>query len=45
MDGHSAVHSAWPVEESTKPIGRAEVARGGCSSACNFSVTRRIEGL
>jgi hypothetical protein len=41
---YSALHGFWPVEESTKlvdePTGRGEVAKGGCSFAWNFSVTR-----
>ena len=38
------MHGFWPVEELAEladgPTGRGEVARGGCSFAWNFSVTR-----
>ena len=41
---YSAVHVSWPVEDLTElavgPTGCGEVARGGCSFAFNFSVTR-----
>jgi len=41
---YSALHGFWPVEELAEladgPTGRGEVARGGCSFAWNFIVTR-----
>jgi hypothetical protein len=40
---YSAVHGFWPMvlaELADEPSGGGEVARGGCTFACNFSVTR-----
>jgi len=38
---YSAVQGFWPVEElADGPTGRGEVARGVCSFAWNFSMTR-----
>ena len=42
--GYSAVHGFWPVEETAElaagPTGCGDLARGGCSFACNFNATR-----
>jgi hypothetical protein len=44
LDWYSAGHGFWPVLElaelADRPTECGDVARGGCSSAWNFNVTR-----
>ena len=43
MNGYCAVLGFWPVELAELadgPIGCGEMARSGCSFACNFRVTK-----